>query len=322
MKTDRGVNLTAASYIAAIDMGSNSFHLLIGQVRHGAWRSCYKTERKVQLAAGNAGGFLQADPQMRALACLAEFKQILGGYDPMPLHIVATASLRGMANAESFCRQVQSLLGVMPEIVSGELEAELVYLGVGNEAGDGAQLVVDIGGGSTELAFGHGPRMARRRSVAVGCLSYLRYFPEGRLGRADFNAALGAARVEFERAAATLALPPGVAVVGCSGTLLAVEQVLIARRGHSAGIYRDDLRHLVADLQSFTRVESVFFAGLPEDRQSIFASGLAIVLALFEALNIDEMAVSERGLREGILERSVNAGVVSTASVEIKHKGE
>ena len=305
MKTDRGVNLTTGSTIAAIDMGSNSFHLLIAEMTHSHWQPCYVAERKVQLAAGSEGGVLQLASQERALQCLQEFKQILSRYGAVPIHIVATASLRGMRNAGEFCEQVQCLLGVTPEIVSGEEEAELIYLGVCSEMASfsAGQLVVDIGGGSTELAFGETESMLRGRSVAVGCLSYLRYFPEGRLTKVDFDAAYRAARREFDRAVAELAVPRLMTVVGCSGTLLAVEQVLVARGKHCAGIYRADLRRLVRDLQGFRRLDSVTFVGLPEDRQSIFASGLAIVLALFDALNIEQMTVSERGLREGILER-------------------
>ena len=309
MKTARGVNLTVGSSIAAIDMGSNSFHLLIGQIQHSSWLPRHVSERKVQLAAGNEGGVLQADAQARALACLTEFKQILQGYGAMPLYIVATASLRGMSNAALFCEDVQYLMGVAPEIVSGEQEAELVYLGVcGDLKVDAEQLVVDIGGGSTELAFGRGPAMLRGRSVSVGCLSYLRYFPEGRLLPSDFEAASAAARREFDCALGELALPLGVAVTGCSGTLLAVELVLGVRGERSGGICREDLRRLATDLISFNSVDSVYFAGLPDDRQSIFAPGLAIVLALFEALNIEQMAVSQRGLREGIVERSRRVG--------------
>jgi exopolyphosphatase/guanosine-5'-triphosphate,3'-diphosphate pyrophosphatase len=298
--------------IAAIDMGSNSFHLLIAEVDQSTWRTCFVTERKVQLAAGSETGILQAAAQQRALECLAEFKNIISSYAAMSIHVVATASLRGMRNAKGFCEQVQQLLGVMPEIVSGELEAELVYLGVCGADADTStgQLVVDIGGGSTELAFGHTGTMARGRSVAVGCLSYLRYFPGGRLGRAEFEAAYNAARQEFDRAVAELALPEQTAVIGCSGTLLAVEQVLVTRGEHSRGIYRRDLQRLALDLQGFSRLDLVAFAGLPADRQSIFGSGLAIVLALFDALNIEKISVSERGLREGILERCLLVGTV------------
>lgn len=309
MKTDRGVNLTVGPYIAAIDMGSNSFHLLIAQLLGSEWTRCFVAERKVQLAAGSASGELDGAAQIRALNCLAEFKQILQPYGAVPLHIVATASLRGMRNADCFCKQVHSLLGVTPEIVSGEQEAELVYLGVCSGAVNlGVEaLVVDIGGGSTEFALGRGARMLRGRSVAVGCLSYLRYFPGGRLDQKNFDAAVGAARIEFDRVVAQLVLPAAVNVIGCSGTLVAVEQVLNTRSGRSDGIYRADLQTLILDLRGFDSLDLVNFAGLPADRQSIFGSGLAIVLALFEALNIEMMRVSERGLREGILERCLKA---------------
>lgn len=304
MKRLAGVNLTTGSTIAAIDMGSNSFHLLIAERAEAgpssAYRAEYRTERKVQLAAGSEHGVLQADAQARALACLAEFKEILAAYRPVILRIVATASLRGVANAADFCEQVMYLLGVEPEIISGEREAELVYLGVA-APGDIGQLVVDIGGGSTELALGRGQVLGQGLSVAVGCLSYLRYFPAGRLQRTDFDAATAAARAEFELAAASLSKPSRLQFIGCSGTLLAVEQVLMARNGGGRGIRLAELQELATDLQSFASLGAISYQGLTEDRQSIFASGVAIVLALFGALNIEEMQLSEQGLREGVV---------------------
>lgn len=310
------MNLTVGAYLAAIDMGSNSFHLLIAQVHSETWRAIYTDERKVQLAAGSEAGVLQSDAQQRALACLTDFKNDLTRYDITELHVVATASLRGVKNAAPFLSAVEDLLGVRPEIISGEREAELVYLGVSvGLLGDGAEqscLVVDIGGGSTELAWGCEAHMKVGVSTEVGCLRYLRYFPKGELRQAYFEAAVAAAKAEFRRAVNDFPQSFSEArssVIGCSGTLLAVEQVLLAKSGRAGGgIKRNELRNLAENLALFSSVGEVRYQGLAEDRRSIFASGVAIALALFDVLNIDTMQLSPRGLREGIIENRLAHG--------------
>lgn len=310
MKRGNNVNLAVGSYLAAIDMGSNSFHLLIAQREFDGWRAIYTEERRVQLAAGSDTGRLQSEAQHRALQCLRDYKEIIARYAISEIHAVATASLRDVSNAEPFLSSVEGELGVRPTIISGEREAELVFRGV--TAGllspnDDQYLVVDIGGGSTELAWGSATQMHGGVSVDVGCLRYLRYFPDGELQRRYFAAARDAAAKSFQDALADFpasfaASPPQV--IACSGTALAVGQVLMAQPGYpqSAGIRLMELRGLAADLSFFNSVEEVHYPGLAEDRRSIFASGVAIVLALFEVLNIDTMQLSQRGLREGIIE--------------------
>jgi len=320
VKRGNSVNLTVGSYVAAIDMGSNSFHLLIAQVQSNGWCAVYTEERRVQLAAGADQGSLQSDARDRALLCLQDYKEVLARYRIAELHVVATASLRGVGNALPFLSAVENLLGVLPSIISGEREAELVYLGVSTKllgkADTSSQqhcLVIDIGGGSTELAWGFAHRMVKGVSVGVGCLHYLRYFPDGELREEHFNAARDAATVIFKQAlhrfpAAFWESSPRV--VGCSGTLLAVEQVLLAqpKNPSSTGIYLQQLQALVDSLFSFNTVDDVRYPGLTEDRRSIFASGVAIVMALFEALNISSMQLSQRGLREGIIENRLADG--------------
>lgn len=264
----------------------------------------------MQLAAGSDIGRLQSEARHRALQCLRDYKEIIAHYRITELHAVATASLRDVSNAEPFLSAVEGELGVRPIIISGEREAGLVFRGV--TAGllspnDGQCLVVDIGGGSTELAWGSATQMHGGVSVDVGCLRYLRYFPGGELQRQYFVAARDAAAKSFQQALtdfpASFCESP-LWVIGCSGTLLAVEQVLVAQPGYpqSAGIRLIDLRALAADLSFYNSVEEVHYPGLAEGRRSIFASGVAIVLALFEVLNIDTMQLSQRGLREGIIE--------------------
>lgn len=324
MKRGNSVNLTVGSYLAAIDMGSNSFHLLIAQVQANGWRTVCTEERKVQLAAGSEVGCLQLEAQQRALLCLHDYMKVLAKYHITELHVVATASLRGVSNAAPFLSAVEEVLGVRPSIISGEREAELVYLGVSaglllfsDKELQKSCLVVDIGGGSTELAWGSAVQMHRGVSVDVGCLRYLRYFPNGELQQEYFMAARDAAAKMFEQALAefpALGTESQCSVMGCSGTLLAVEQVLLAKTRDAGkvggGIHLHDLRALAENVSLFSTVDEVRYQGLAEDRRSIFASGVAIVLALFEVLNIDSMQLSQRGLREGIIEnRLANGGL-------------
>jgi exopolyphosphatase/guanosine-5'-triphosphate,3'-diphosphate pyrophosphatase len=310
VKRGNNVNLAVGSYLAAIDMGSNSFHLLIAQLELDGWRAIYTEERRVQLAAGSDTGRLQSDAQQRALKCLRDYKEIIARYFIAELHALATASLRDVSNAEPFLSAVEAELGVRPIIISGEREAELVFRGVTaglRSPSDGQYLVVDIGGGSTELAWGSATQIHGGVSVDVGCLRYLRYFHGGELQRQYFVAARDAAAKSFQQvlnnfSASFAASPPQV--IACSGTVLAVGHVLMAQPGYpqDAGIRLMELRALAADLSFFNSIEEVHYPGLAEDRRSIFASGVAIVLALFEVLNIDTMQLSQRGLREGIIE--------------------
>lgn len=316
MKRVSDVNLCVGSYLAAIDMGSNSFHLLIAQVTPDGWRQEYAAEQKVQLAAGSDDGYLKEEAQARALACLRDYQNIIAQYSLTELQVVATASLRGVMNAEPFLIAVERLLGVRPNTISGPREAELVYLGVSSGLSSGseaamtpASIVVDIGGGSTELALGSGSELVHGLSVDVGCLRFLRYFPEGKLCRAHFSAAYKAALAMFTQALSDFPasfLDPSPRVIGCSGTLLAVEQVLLVQQkiadGELTGIHITPLRALADNLSLFNTVDEVCYQGLSEDRRSIFASGVVIVLALFEALGIASMDISARGLREGIIE--------------------
>lgn len=295
---------------AVIDMGSNSFHLLIAARQGASWTPLQRQERKVQLADGRRGSALCPAAQARALACLAGYMDCLDRYYPCHVRIVATASLRG-ADCEPFLQQVQRCCGVRPRILSGDEEASLIYLGVSSEVEAGQPaLVVDVGGGSTELALGQGQELREHRSVEVGCLSYLHYFPGECLEPDMFAAAARAAAAQFLPFAAKLPSGP-LQVWGSSGSLLAIEQVLQTLGRSRGGIHLQDLRWLGSDITRFQTLAEVRYGGLSEDRQRVFASGVAIALALFETLGLERMALSKLGLREGVMAAWLSESSVS-----------
>lgn len=293
--------------VAVVDMGSNSFHLLIAEVRSGRWVPVKTAERKVQLAANRRGRTLCDDAIARALGCLQEYMSCLDAHGCQQLRIVATASLRG-TDCEGFLGQVKELCGVTPEIITGDEEAALVYRGVsGNFAAQRHYLVVDVGGGSTEIALGCGRTLMAFCSVPVGCLSYLRYFPDETLTAAAFQEACGAATREFAEAAQRLAVDnlsrSEITVVGSSGSLLAVEAVLRRLQLCDTGISVAALAWLAEDVTRFADLGEVQYGGLSEDRRGVFASGVAIVKALFDSFGIEQMVLSESGVREGVMDR-------------------
>jgi exopolyphosphatase/guanosine-5'-triphosphate,3'-diphosphate pyrophosphatase len=288
--------------LAAIDLGSNSFHINISRLENGQLQPCYLNGKKVQLAAGMQGGLLAADAVERGLRCVQRFKAELQNFPVSQLRVVATNALRLAANREAFIEPAEQLLGVPVEIISGQEEARLVYLGViQNCSGGGvSRLVIDIGGGSTELALGQGAELQQLSSLQMGCVAYLRFFEGGEISEANFQQAYQAACAELEAVKSQFD-GQWRACIGSSGTLLAVEQVLIQHSLAEAGIHREGLAKLRELLLSFDHLDEVSFHGLKESRRQVFASGLAIVLALFNSLDIESISLSDASLREGVL---------------------
>lgn len=286
--------------VIAIDLGSNSFHLLeAGLDAGGRLRSLTALARKVQLALDMGPEGLTAAARERGLACLQEFAPYCRDLPPDRVRVVGTQALRAAANRDSFVCAAEALLGHPVAVVSGEEEARLAYLGVSADpATPPRPLVADIGGGSTELVAGEGERIDSLASLAIGCVSWLRYFPDGEISAGHFDAAQAAARRVF--ASQAQRFRGDWQATGCSGTLLAVADVLRQGGWSDGEINASGLQHLRRALLQFDHIDRVRFQGLQENRRNIFASGVAIVSAMFEALSLQTMAVSNYGLREGV----------------------
>ncbi len=290
--------------LAAIDLGSNSFHMLVAQIL--AKQDCYSLKpllrygKKVQLAANMENGALCSLAIQRGLRCLAEFSSHLDGLPSTSVSVVGTNALRSAHNSQLFTEPAEQILGYPIDVISGDREARLVYQGVAHEAKHPGcrQLVIDIGGGSTEVVIGEDRNVLQAESLPMGCVLFQeRFFQDGRLDEARFNAAVLAATVILQRHE----VRGWQYVTGSSGTIQAVEEVLVALDICDNGIHRADLYKLKQLLLHFTHIDQIRFEGLGEQRRSVFASGLAIVIALFDALQLDYMEVSAAALREGVL---------------------
>lgn len=289
-----------AQRLAALDLGSNSFHLLVAEADRRGWRPVYRAGEKVQLAANMDNGRLDPAAVGRGLACLGRFQQQLQRYQVAGFRAVATQALRCARNAESFLHPAQALLGQAVDVISGEEEGRLVYQAV-TPTLPGRNLVVDIGGASTELILGEGNQVERLTSLPIGCINTLRHFPDHSLTATHLHQASLHARTAFYQACGDWPLGQ-TRIIGCSGTLLAVEQVLLAQSWSDTGIDPQGLGALRNALLTQQHTDCVRFHGLSESRRSVFASGLAVVLGLFEALQLRQMQLSQQALREGILE--------------------
>ncbi len=299
-------SLPEDSLLAAIDLGSNSFHLAIARLDHGEVRRVDSLSEKVQLGAGfDKDNNLTVDAQARALACLARFAQRLQAIPLKRLRIVATNALRQANNASAFIEQAERILKKRIEIVAGREEARLIYLGVSHTMADaGRRLVVDIGGGSTEFIIGENFEPLATESLQMGCVAYTqRFFQDGHITAKAIDKATMAARQEVMAIANQYRDLGWQSVVGSSGTIKAARQIM-AQNGWTDSdgfMTREGLKLLREKILSFKHVADLNINGLKDDRRAILPAGYAIVQAVFDELELETMTYSDGALREGVL---------------------
>ena len=292
--------------LAAIDMGSNSFHLAIARVDHGEVKKVASMSEKVQLAAGlDENKNLTEAAQQRGLACLARFVGRLSSVQSNRLRIVATNALRQAKNGHEFIQKAAEILPKPIEIIAGREEARLIYLGVSHTmANSGRRLVIDIGGGSTELIIGEEFEPIHTESVQMGCVAFTKaYFAEGEISAKAFDKALTAARKEMSGLVNTYKSAGWDTVVGSSGTIKACRQIAV-NMGWSddqENLTREGLDKLKDKLLKYKHIAEIEFDGLKEDRRAVLPAGVAILYAVFELLNIDKLVYSDGALREGVM---------------------
>lgn len=290
--------------LAAVDLGSNSFHMAITRIEHGEIRPVERLADTVQLAAGIENGMLSNDAMARGLECLSRFRQALDVVKPDMVRIVGTNALRVAKNGRAFRQSAEAIMGHPLEVISGREEARLVYLGVAHSmADDGTRLVVDIGGGSTEFIIGERFEARLMESLHMGCVSYAdRFFPNAEISEKNFEKAYLAAYSEVLNIRKAYIKQGWQDAVGSAGTLRAVESVIVAQGWAASGIDAANLKKLREMLFNYKDFKELGkLSGLAEKRRNVFASGLAITCAFFDALKIDHMRTSTGALREGIV---------------------
>ncbi|MEO5843747.1 MAG: Ppx/GppA family phosphatase, partial [Caldimonas sp.] len=272
----RGAESRWPGQLAAIDMGSNSFRLEIGQLIDGRYRRIDYLKETVRLGAGLDGhGLLTEAASERGLACLARFAQRLAGFAPTQVRAVATQTLREARNRDEFLARAQAVLGFPIEVISGREEARLIYAGVARlQPSNTPRLVIDIGGRSTEMILGQGRKPLRAESFQVGSVSLsARYFGDGRFSEAAFRQAQIAAGAELEEALVPFAAQHWQEALGSSGTVGSVSQLLASSGVTDGRITPEGLRWLMEQCLRAERVDKLVLPGLKEDRRPVIGGG-------------------------------------------------
>ena len=292
------------SLYAAVDLGSNSFHMVIARLTEGRMQIIDRIKERVRLAEGmDEQRRMSPEAMARGLDCLALFAERLTNIKPDQIRIAGTYTLRRASNARDFVREAAKVLNHPIEIISGQEEARLIYQGVAHTQHiEGQVLVVDIGGGSTELIIGEGFSPQALTSRKMGCVSFTQsFFGNGKLGEKAFNAAVLEAQHQLAPIINQYRKLGWQSCLGSSGSIRTVRDVLQGEEWTDGAITLAGLERLKEEMLKHKRVDQLKLAGLTEERQGVFAAAVAILLGLFTSLPIERMEYSDGALREGLL---------------------
>ena len=293
------------SLFAAIDLGSNSFRLEIGQLEAGHLRRVEYLKETVRQGNGlDAERNLSEAAMQRGWDCLARFAERIAGFKPSQVRAVATQTLREARNRELFLTKAKDILGFPIEVITGREEARLIYLGVSHLLPHSPErrLVVDIGGRSTELILGQNEQAETLESYRVGSVAWsMKYFPDGQWTNSAFKAAEIAAKAVLDEAQIIYPRHGWDTCYGSSGTVGAVADVLSLAGWPEGLITRDGLDWLKEKLLKAQKPEHLRLEGVKDDRRPVIGGGLAVLRAVFDLLQINEMVAAQGALRHGAL---------------------
>jgi exopolyphosphatase / guanosine-5'-triphosphate,3'-diphosphate pyrophosphatase len=291
--------------LAAVDLGSNSFHLAVGRVEGEQIYPLDSLKDSVRLGSGvTKEKQLTPEVQERALATLKQFSERLAGMPRAAVRAVGTNALRIAKNSGAFLKEAEKTLGFPIDVISGREEARLIYLGVIHSipASPDNRLVVDIGGGSTEFIIGNGPKTRAVESLYVGCVSYSdKYFADGKIEKKAMKAAELAAREEVQAIGARYQKLGWKEAVGSSGTAKSIAEALIRNGQDETGITAKGLEWLRDQLVNAGDLKKVAIEGLRDERLPVIAGGVAVMSGIFDELGIERMTVADGALRQGVL---------------------
>jgi len=301
----RRASKSVPDVLAAVDLGSNSFHMVVARYTHGQLVILDRLREMVRLGAGlEADGRLNKEVAGKALACLERFGQRLRDMRPDSVRVVGTNVFRRAKKKEAFVERAREAIGHPIEIVSGIEEARLIYSGVAHTmaVGNGRRLVCDIGGGSTEIIIGEGLEPLELESLQIGCVRLSEeFFADGRLSQKRMQRARVAARQAIEPYQAAFRRRGFDEAVGSSGTVRAIGDTIRELDPTAVDIGADGLERIIHELSAIEHIRDLKLNAITDDRKLSFAGGVAILAEVFEQLGIESMRVADGAMREGLL---------------------
>ncbi len=290
---------------AAIDLGSNSFHLIIAREIHGVMQVIDRHKEMIRLRSGlDKKGFLTPEAFARGIACLERFGQLIKNIPCRQVRAVGTNTLRNAQNSQGFLKAAKKALGHEVQIIGGQEEARLIYLGVshGLPENDEKRLVMDIGGGSTEYIIGHHFTNDHLSSTEMGCVSISQlFFPENNVDKNSLEQAITHCRQILIPHYRKLKKLGWDTAIGASGSIKAIGTILEENQWSKQEITLTGMESLSTTLIAAGSVEKAGIKGLKDERIPVLLGGLTILMASFEILNIKVMQVSTNALREGLI---------------------
>jgi exopolyphosphatase/guanosine-5'-triphosphate,3'-diphosphate pyrophosphatase len=291
--------------VAAVDLGSNSFHMIICSLKDGKLQTIDRLKEMVRLAAGmDSDRYLNDEIQEKALACLERFGQRIRSFPANSVRIVGTNTLRQAKNSQQFIVKAEQALGHPIHIVSGIEEARLVYQGVAHSLASNAnkRFVMDIGGSSTEYIIGQQDIPHIKESLNMGCVTVSQqFFKNGKISKKAFTKAQLYAEHRLEPFQDSFSSKHFDEAIGASGSLKAISNVLQTSGWSNNGITMEGLEQLVSHLLALESCQQIDFPALSIERRPVFIGAVAIVYATFKTLQIEQMTIADGALREGLV---------------------
>ncbi len=294
---------TKTNHLVALDLGSNSFHLIIAREQDGCLQIMHRQKQSVSLAKGlDKFNNLSESAIEKALACLHEFNLSLANIPNSAIRIVATQALRQASNSQKFIKLAKKILPYPIEIISGKLEAELIYKGVAHtQPLRGRTFIIDIGGGSTELVTGHKFYTSLTDSLTMGCISFQqKFFLNGEITSTAMHDAKKHAAQQLTGIADYYRESNSKTILGTSGSIKTISQVMLELYGDNK-ITEKRLKRLVKQLIGWQHCNNIPLRTLEDARRPLLAGAVAILSSCFSQLGIKQMKFSLGGLREGVL---------------------
>ncbi|MFK5947186.1 MAG: exopolyphosphatase [Methylococcales bacterium] len=293
------------SSVAAIDLGSNSFHMIVCKLEDGKLRTIDRLKEMVRLASGlDDEKNLNTETQQKALACLQRFGQRIDNFPAGSVRIVGTNTLRTARNSQEFIAKAEKALGHPIDIIAGIEEARLIYQGVANSLGSNAdsRFVMDIGGGSTEYIIGIDDVAHTKESLHMGCVTVSnKFFSQGTISKKAFKKAVLFCQQKLEPYHRIFNSQRWDEAIGASGSIRCIHKVLIATQWSNNGITQEGLDKLVSHITQCDHIDELDLPELSDERLPVFLGGVAVLYATFKKLNIEQMTVSDGALREGLI---------------------
>lgn len=291
---------------AAVDLGSNSFHMIVAEIINHQMHIIDRHKDMVRLANGlDSDGNLSLEKMNSAIASLEKIGERIKHIPKSHLRVVGTNTLRKAKNSNYFLRRASKALGKPIDVISGREEARILYLGVAHSLpnNQGKRLVIDIGGGSTELIIGEEFNSIIRESLHMGCVSYTqKFFSDAKVSKQNFNHAVLQARRQLLPIVSKYKAKGWDVVIGASGSMRSTAKVIIENKYSVNGIEKQGVALLIKDcfeLKDMTNLKQL--KGLSARRLPVFIGGLVIIKALFESLDLQTIQISSGALREGIV---------------------